>query len=360
VIRTAPRAILADIDSLPFPILPDGAAWSDGQVPLFLTTSRGCYGHCSFCRSSHFGERWRSRNPKNVVDEIEAAYARGVRIFEMVDDNFLGPGATGKRRAVAIADELRRRGLDIRFHASCRVNDVDEPTMYALREAGLVSVSLGVESGVPRMLKTFNKNVTVAQNLAALELLERLGIPTLAYIIFFDPWSTLAEARENAAFIRRIRALKTVRFEAILFRKLIPISGTDLFARVREAGLLRGDYLSGHRFEFVDERVALLADFLETIDLRFEAALQDERFRAINGMYSLKESLQLDLAEKAIAWLDSARRVPRTARNRLDGLLADELRTRFGPRPGRAEPVRLRSRQGGVYGKKPQAETRVR
>ena len=350
VVRTAPRPILTDIDSLPFPILAEGEAWSSAKVPLFLTTSRGCYGHCSFCRSSHFGERWRARDPKNVVDEIEAAYARGVRTFEMVDDNFLGPGAAGKRRAVAIADELLRRHLDIRFHASCRVNDVDEPTMRTLREAGLISVSLGVESGVPRMLATFNKNVTVAQNLAALELLERLDIPTLAYMIFFDPWSTLAEARENVAFIRRIRALKTVRFELILFRKLIPISGTDVFARIREAGLLRGDYLKGHRFEFVDERVALLAEFLETIDLRFESALQDERFRAVDGMYALKESLQLDLAEKAIAWFDSARRVPRTARARLDGLLADELRRRFGLMPGRAESIRTTAGQGGLHG----------
>jgi radical SAM superfamily enzyme YgiQ (UPF0313 family) len=334
VVTTARRPIERNIDRLPFPMLPQAAV--DPDVPLFLTTSRGCYGNCSFCRSTHFGERWRARDPRNVVNEIEQACAAGVTTFEMVDDNFLGPGPAGKRRAAAVAAEIVRRGLSIGYHISCRVNDADEPTLRALKESGLISVSLGVESGVQRMLDTFHKNTTVDQNVTALRLLAGLGIPTLVYIIFFDPYTTLAEAKENLTFLRELRRIETVRFELILFRKLIPVSGTELFAKLRDDGLLRGDYLRGHRFAFRDSRVGLLSDFLECIDLRFERVRQMDAFRDVRGIYALKERLQFALADQAIDLLASTHLHKSAALERLDALLHAELVRTCGFNP--AEP----------------------
>jgi radical SAM superfamily enzyme YgiQ (UPF0313 family) len=301
VVRTPWRPVERDLDALPRPIV----LRSDGdEAPLFVTTSRGCYGRCTFCRSTYFGERWRPRDPVAVVDELELAARDGVRLFELVDDNFLGPGRRGRRRATAFARELVRRDLDVRFHASCRVDDVDEDTMVALRDAGLISLSVGIESGVPRMLDSFGKKVTVAQNEATLRLLDRLGISTLAYVIFFDPYMTLAEVRENLAFLRRISGLDRVRFEEIIFRRLIPVSGTPLFERIRRDGLLRGDYLSGYSFTFLHPEVALLADFLETVDLRIERAFQDPQYSAIPRLYAaMKERVEFDLVARAVDYL---------------------------------------------------------
>jgi radical SAM superfamily enzyme YgiQ (UPF0313 family) len=249
----------------------------------------------------------------------------------MVDDNFLGPGTAGKRRAAAVAEEIQRRGLKIRYHISCRVNDVEESIMRTLQASGLISVSLGVESGVQRMLDTYNKNVTVEQNIGALQLLNKLQIPTLAYVIYFDPYTTLAEARQNLEFLKYIRGLPCVRFEKILFRKLIPISGTDLFDKIKADGLLRGNYLRGHHFSFKDPRVAVLADFMETIDLRFERVLQNEQFRRIRGMYEFKKGFEFVVADKAIELLGSARRwTKRDSLGRLNALLSAELRKAFG------------------------------
>jgi radical SAM superfamily enzyme YgiQ (UPF0313 family) len=303
--RSPARPARHDLDSLPDPVI---LASPDGRVdgPLFLTTSRGCFARCTFCRSSHLGERWRPRDPVAVVDEIERAQERGVRLFELVDDNFLGPGRRGRRRATAFAGELLRRGLNVRFHASCRVDDVDEMTMIALREAGLISLNLGVESGVSRMLETFGKNATVERNEATLRLLDRLGIPTLAYIIFFDPYTTLDEVRENAAFLERISLLRNVHFEEILFRRLIPVSGTALFKRIRDDGLLRGNYLSGYSFAFREERTRLLADFVETVDIGMEEAFQDTAAQDIPDVHAaLKERVKFDLVSRAVEYLQN-------------------------------------------------------
>ncbi|HUL51170.1 MAG TPA: radical SAM protein [Candidatus Nitrosotalea sp.] len=272
------------------------------------------------------GDGWRARDATNVVDEFEYAYHKGVTIFEIVDDNFIGPGNMGKARARAIAAEFRRRRLPIRFHASCRVNDVDETTMRLLQESGLMSVSLGVESGVQRILDSFNKHTTVAQNCAAVRLLHALGIGVSVYIIFFDPYMTLDEAHENLAFLRYLRTFDRVRFERVIFRKLIPVSGTDLFVRLQKEGLLRGNPFDGHDFVFRDPKVSLLSDFMETLELRAEHAFSNDAFKNVFGLYQwFKTDFAFSVAERAIRLLQSVRCADEGTWRQLEHLLGEEL-----------------------------------
>jgi anaerobic magnesium-protoporphyrin IX monomethyl ester cyclase len=332
VVRTPPRPVERDINRFPFPAIAETVGPIDPDMPLFVITSRGCYGRCSFCRTSQLGDGWRARDARNVVDEFEYAYHRGVTTFEIVDDNFVGPGENGKSRARAIAAELRRRRLPIRFHASCRVNDVDETTMRLLRESGLISVSLGIESGVQRILDSFNKHTTVAQNCAAVQLLSGLGIGISVYIIFFDPYMTFDEVRENLAFLRYLQTFDRVRFERVIFRKLIPVSGTELFDRLRRDGLLRGNPFDGHYFQFKDPRVGWLSDFMENLDIRAESAFFDSTFNRVDGLYWwFKTRFAFSLAEKAIPVLESAQYTSDGARERLEHVLHEELERTLQP-----------------------------
>jgi hypothetical protein len=184
---------------------------------------------------------------------------------------------------------------------------------------------------VQRVLDTFNKKITPDQSVSTLELLNQLNIPTLVYIIFFDPYMNLDEVQTNLKFLQRIRHLDNVRFEEIIFRKLIPISGTPIFEQIRQDGLLRGNYLSGHYFAFKDRRVAILADFMESLDLRFERLFAQEPYRQINGLYSFcKEIFEVSFATKAADLLSSTRWKKVAAQERLNLLLRQELRSVFG------------------------------
>ena len=84
-ILTGKRAVIENLDSLPFParhLLPmDVYSQAVKQNPLrgeihkpytIIITSRGCPYNCVFCSSCVvWGKQWRPRSPKNVVDEIE-------------------------------------------------------------------------------------------------------------------------------------------------------------------------------------------------------------------------------------------------------------------------------------------------
>ncbi len=348
-VTTTKRPVEQNINLLPFPLIEITEKWKNSSIPLFVTTSRGCYGQCSFCRTSHFGEKWRARDPKNIVDEIEHAYRQDVSIFELVDDNFMGPGSLGQTRARAVAAEIKRRGLKIRYHISCRVNDVEECTMQSLKDSGLISVSLGIESGVQRILDTFNKNITVSQSITALQILQRLQIPTRVYIIFFDPYMTLAEAKENLHFLQYIRSFDNVRFENIIFRKLIPVSGTAIFEKLLADGMLRGNYLTGHYFVFKDSGVALLSNFMETIDSRCEKLFLKDEFKKIDGLYeSFKTVFEFAVMEKAIELLEADRWKKSEAQIQLDNLLSKELRALFNPGFGRMTKTKTTTK-GGRY-----------
>ena len=72
-----------DLDRIPFPareLLPnaDYIRYGKKKYGYSITTvmsTRGCPYKCEFCSNVVFGNSYRARSPKNVVDEIEAALA---------------------------------------------------------------------------------------------------------------------------------------------------------------------------------------------------------------------------------------------------------------------------------------------
>src|SRR5688572_2977952 len=97
VTRTAPRARVADVDSLPLPawdLFPIeaylGAGYGFGVdrgrgMPILAT--RGCPYRCTFCSSpTMWTTRWSARDPANVLDEIRGYIDRyGATNFDFYD-----------------------------------------------------------------------------------------------------------------------------------------------------------------------------------------------------------------------------------------------------------------------------------
>lgn len=62
-------------------------------------------------------------------------------------------------RGIELSKELKRRNLKSKFAIECRANDVEKENFRALKEVGLVSVFLGIESGSNNVLKRYNKEI---------------------------------------------------------------------------------------------------------------------------------------------------------------------------------------------------------
>ncbi len=208
------RATPADLDTLPHPARDIIAAIRQRGLPVpsaYLTTSRGCKAFCTFCtvpnvvRGMKDGV-YRMRDPRDVVDEIEAvARDHGVTRFYMADDNFLGYGEASNRRMLAFADEILARGLKINFHAECRVDSLVPETLVRLREAGFDQILFGLESGSAKTLKRWAKGQTVEENEAAVTLARDLKLDLMPSMILLDWESGLDEVEESIGFIERTR-----------------------------------------------------------------------------------------------------------------------------------------------------------
>lgn len=104
-----------------------------GAAAIGVQSKRGCPLSCSYCNYPALnGNRIRLRPPAEVVDEIEALAAAGVRQFMFADSVFNRPRA----HAEQICDEIVRRGLKVGWTAYLDVAGTTRESLLRLRRAG--------------------------------------------------------------------------------------------------------------------------------------------------------------------------------------------------------------------------------
>lgn len=264
IIRNEPRALIANLDTLPFPIRDQAAPLFKKSGEISLTASRGCYANCSFCSIQSFyhqthGARYRRRSAENIVAEIEYLQQRfNCHQFKFIDDQFIGPGAKGQAEIRRFAGLLIERNLNIRFTMMTRVNDVDEDLFRLLQAAGLKSVFIGIESSQQRGLDIFNKSTTLAQNQRALAILEKLGITTIVSFILLDPYSTSEDLLTNLDYLNGIKSMVLKNGGRLSVEpQVIAHQGTAIFTRLAREKRLRGNFVDGFSYQYPEIKIRI-------------------------------------------------------------------------------------------------------
>lgn len=257
--ESAPRALVADLDLLPWPYRPGSPPALLGFPSPALLASRGCARRCSFCSIHTFyrsapGRAVRVRRPDQVVAEMRALHdGFGARIFLFQDDDFPLWGRAGTKWVEALRAELHRSGLAGRvlWKISCRAEYVEPGLFGALRDAGLFMVYMGIESGVDSGLAVLNKGITPDQGATAVRVLKDLGLMYSYGFMLFDPSSTFDSVRDNITFLRRIVGDGSA---AALFCRMLPYAGTPIRDLLAAEGRLHGD-VTHPDYDFPDPRL---------------------------------------------------------------------------------------------------------
>jgi radical SAM superfamily enzyme YgiQ (UPF0313 family) len=260
-----PRALIDDLDSLPFPLRdPRGGITHRGIDVRSIAGSRGCYSRCSFCSITEFyrstaGTLRRSRTPASVVAEMEKLYGDfGTRVFIFQDDDIFMRSRQHRQWLEAFLAELRRARLydRILWRISCRVDDLDLDLVRRMADHGLGTIYLGIESGSDSELKTINKGYSAADSRAAVELLRDSGVAFEFGFMLFTPDTTLEALAENIDFLRFAGSAGTV----VNFCKMAPYAGTAIERRLRAEGRLIGT-LESPDYSYDDAKVRLFQLF---------------------------------------------------------------------------------------------------
>jgi anaerobic magnesium-protoporphyrin IX monomethyl ester cyclase len=242
VVKSPPRAVLKDLDTLPFP------AWdlinmeayrkvwkrSKYTFTLNIATTRGCPFKCNWCAKPIYGNRYNTRSPENVVQEIAFLQQKyGTSHFWMCDDIFgLKPGWIQE-----FNQELKKKQLKISYKIQSRADLlVKEDTIMALSESGLREVWIGAESGSQKILDAMDKGTTTAQIKSATDQLQQLGV-RVAYFIQFG---YIGETEEDIALT--LTMIKENKPDDIGVSVSYPLPGTVFYEKVKDDMKLKANW----------------------------------------------------------------------------------------------------------------------
>jgi len=229
---TGNRDFIADLDSLPFPSrdLFDNQAYisfyqmSEGYSITSLMSSRGCPFQCDFCSRPVFGNLFRSRSAKNIVDEIEEILSLGYRRVWFADDCF----TLKRERLIAICDEIVKRKLKVEWECLSRVDTINREIADWMKKAGCVRLFFGIESGNNEILKLIRKQISIEQAKQAVITSREAGIEVGAFFILGYPGETEDTVLDSVNFA------SSLPLNYLSFTLPYPIPGTPLFERIKK------------------------------------------------------------------------------------------------------------------------------
>lgn len=230
-IRVNPRgALIEHIDELPIPdrSLVDRSQYF-GEV---IITGRGCPFNCAYCASRNiWGRNVRLRSVNSIIEELShlrsEAQSPGPRpgrwVVKIVDDTF----TVSRKRTLRLLEEISAEGLNcFEFTAGVRADTLDNEVVESLRKANFKRVTLGVESGSPRILKMIRKGEANEDVINAVKLLRDAGIKSHAFFMIGLP----DETTEDIELSKRLIAL--ARPDYVEINMVSPYPGTEIFEKL--------------------------------------------------------------------------------------------------------------------------------
>jgi anaerobic magnesium-protoporphyrin IX monomethyl ester cyclase len=240
IVITKPREVIKDLDILPFPArdllqldlyYPPPTKRVSDKRPTSMITGRGCPYSCNFCIAQlMWGKKVRVRSVKNVADEIEECITRyGLAEFNFHDELF----TLSEKHVIEMCQEMKRRNLDIAWHANARTDSLTRKMLKEMKEAGCREISFGFESGSQKILNNIKKKTTVEKAYEAVQLTNEAGIRAGGTFMI----GNLGEREETIRLT--IDLAKRLDLHTAIFMVATPYPGTELYRVAKDRGYLR-------------------------------------------------------------------------------------------------------------------------
>ena len=172
----------------------------------------GCNNFCSYCIVPYVRGRERSRNPEDIIKEIESLVRDGVVEVMLLGQNVNSYGKT-LEDPVSFAKLLQRveniDGLErIRFMTS-HPKDLSDELIAVMKESKKICrhLHLPLQSGSSRILKEMNRRYTKEQYLLLVDKIRKAipGISLTTDIIVGFPGETDEDFEETMDVVRKVR-----------------------------------------------------------------------------------------------------------------------------------------------------------
>ena len=191
-------------------------------------SSQGCPFGCGFCSEvALYDRRWTSESFERMMQEIselvETHEANGIKFY---DANFF----VNKRRSLSFAEEVKKRGWNIKWAASAHPKNLlvlNGDELKTVSDSGCSRILIGAESGNKEELEYINKNMTTADVLEVAKRLGRVGIHGSFTVIVGYPGFPEDNIARTLDFGRKIASISPL--HEVKAHVYAPYPGTPLY-----------------------------------------------------------------------------------------------------------------------------------
>jgi radical SAM superfamily enzyme YgiQ (UPF0313 family) len=224
---TAKRRQLMDLDVLPIPdlfLFP--SVRQNPEIPeLGLTTSRGCYGRCTFCFLNM--EKLSYKSPERFEREVaDLVTKHKIRYFYINDLTF----TSNLERSYLICDVLKKYNLT--WTCSTRVEKIQPELLRYMHDSGCRDIWYGVESLDQTVLDLADKMTKVEEIEYAVAETVKAGIKVAANLIVGLPGESEESLRKMMEFCKVSEVIP------ISIKYLTPFPGTKIYDMAVERGYI--------------------------------------------------------------------------------------------------------------------------
>lgn len=252
------RDFIHDLDSLPYPNYEVFDSFSGTIANYPLVTSRGCPYACIYCCVGKVsGKKWRSRDPKEIIKELEFAKVKyNSKKFGILDDTF----TQDVKRAKKICELLIDHSINMSW--SCgngiRADKLDEELVALMKDSGCSLISLGIESGDSSVFNNIKKGVKLEDIEHAINLSKKYKIKVIGSFIVGLPGDNLQKTKSS------IKYAKKLELDEALWNLFVPYPGIEAWQWVNENAKILRDWKEGFHFGTSLNPVFETKDFSET------------------------------------------------------------------------------------------------
>ena len=196
----------------------------------YIMSGRDCWhAKCTFCSWTTLYPTYRTRDPIDVVNEIEMLVEKyGIR--ELMDDSGSLPVGAW---LTTFCNEIIRRGLPKKLRIDCnmRFGRLGLEDYRLMRRAGFRLVLFGVESANQTTLDRFVKNLKVADVEQGAAWASQAGLDVHLTFMFGHAWEGPKEIANTVALARRL--LANGHAATLQCTLTVPYPGTPLFRELK-------------------------------------------------------------------------------------------------------------------------------
>lgn len=220
------------MDPSTYPHAPQGIIFKSLPVAPIIAT-RGCPFQCTFCAGHTIsGRAIRRRSIENIISEIRMLNNHyNVKEIHILDDNF----TFDKDYVRNFCLSLLKNNLKINWCCpnGLRLDSLTEDIVHLMMRSGCYYISVGIESGVDRILKAMHKRLTTKQIRQQVLMIKKSGMDVNGFFIIGYPGETEADICKTIDFAKSLPLTRAA------FYNFLPLPGSEIYKTLTEKDELK-------------------------------------------------------------------------------------------------------------------------